>query len=302
MPSNHRRSNAEPNGIRIDAHHHLWTYQPDEFGWIDDAMAALRRDFTAHDLSLEMEGASIHAAVAVQARQSLEETHWLLQQAAVHPRIAGVVGWAPIADDRFPEVLDRLTQHDRLVGLRHIVQAEPVGFLDGDNFNRGITLLQPTGLSYDILITERQIDEAARFVDRHPYQRFVVDHCAKPRIAAAELEPWRTSLRALALRPNVTCKISGLGTEANWTSWTVDDLLPYLDTVLDAFGPDRVMAGSDWPVCLVATSYAHWWDTLHLYTESLSRSERRALFGGVAQSFYRLKLDALPEENLQNEV
>jgi L-fuconolactonase len=293
MPSNYLHSDAEPSDIRIDAHHHLWTYQPDEFSWIDGAMDALRRDFTAHDLSIEMDSASIHAAVAVQARQTLEETHWLLKQAATHPRIAGVVGWAPIANEYFPEILNELKGHDCLVGLRHIVQTEPAGFLDGDAFNRGIGLLEPAGLSYDILIAEGQIDEAVRFVDRHPYQRFVVDHCAKPRIAAFELEPWRTSIRALALRPNVTCKISGLGTEANWTSWTLDDLRSYLDTVMDAFGPTRVMAGSDWPVCLLATSYTHWWDTLHLYTESLSRSERRALYGDVAQSFYRLTINAI---------
>jgi L-fuconolactonase len=292
MPSIHQHSNAELSDIRIDAHHHLWNYQVDEFSWIDSTMAALCRDFTAHDLSIEMERAGMDAAVAVQARQSLEETRWLLQQAATHPRIAGVVGWAPIADDHFPDILSQLTDHDRLVGLRHVVQAEPAGFLDRDDFNRGVGILEPSGLSYDILITEGQIEEAARFVDRHPYQRFVVDHCAKPRIAAGELEPWRTGIRALALRPNVTCKLSGLVTEANWTSWTLDDLRPYLDTVLDAFGPVRVMAGSDWPVCLVATSYTHWWDTLHLYTESLSDSERRALYSDVAQSFYRLKIDA----------
>jgi len=292
MPLNHRHSGAELSDIRIDAHHHLWTYKSDEYSWIDDGMAALRRDFTAQDLSIEMEVAGIHAAVAVQARESLEETHWLIKQSAAHSRIAGVVGWAPLASDYFPEVLNQLKKHNRLVGLRHIVQTEPAGFLDGNDFNRGIALLEPAGLSYDILIAENQIDEAARFVDRHPYQRFVVDHCAKPRIATGELEPWRASMRALALRPNVACKISGLVTEANWSSWTLDDLRPYLDTVLDAFGATRVMAGSDWPVCLVATSYSHWWSTLNLYTESLSISERRALYGEVAQSFYRLKIAA----------
>ena len=297
MPSDHGRTKAGSGDLRIDAHHHLWAYRPDEFGWIDDAMAALRRDFTAQDLSLEMEGAGIHAAVAVQARQSLEETYWLLRETAAQPRIAGVVGWAPIASEHFPEVLEELREYGRLVGLRHIVQAEPAGFLDGEDFHRGIALLEPAGLTYDLLITESQIDEAVRFVDRHPYQRFVVDHCAKPRIAAGELEPWRTKMRALALRPNVSCKISGLVTEANWASWTLDDLRPYLDTALNAFGPARVMAGSDWPVCRVAASYLQWWDTLRTYTESLSESERVALYGDVAQRFYRLSIDALPEEN-----
>jgi L-fuconolactonase len=292
MPSNHRHSDVDLNDLCIDAHHHLWTYQPDEYPWINDAMASLRRDFKAHDLTLEMEAANVHAAIAVQARQSLEETHWLLQQATIHPSIAGVVGWAPIADDCFPEILHQLTDNDRLVGLRHIVQAEPAGFLDGADFNRGVDLLEPTGLSYDLLIAEGQIEEAVRFVDRHPYQRFVVDHCAKPRIAAGEVEPWRASLRTLALRENVVCKISGLATEANWTSWTLNDLRPYLDTVLDAFGPTRVMAGSDWPVCLVATSYTRWWETLQLYTESLSTSERRALYCDVAKSFYGLTIEA----------
>ncbi|SEG55250.1 L-fuconolactonase [Bryocella elongata] len=274
--------------MTIDAHHHLWRYTQAEYGWIDDSMAVLRRDFLPTDLDHELAAANIDGAVAVQARQTLKETRWLLDLARTCPAMRGVVGWLPLADSHIEALLDAFIDDPKLKGLRHVVQAEPAGFLDDPAFNRGISALASHSLVYDILIFERQLEETIRFVDRHPKQSFVLDHIAKPRIAAAELEPWRANVLELAKRENVTCKISGLVTEADWATWTPDSLQPYLDTVLEAFGPSRLMAGSDWPVCLVASSYTRWWDTLRNYCAGLSETEQAAIFGETATRIYNL--------------
>jgi L-fuconolactonase len=202
-----------------------------------------------------------------------------------------VVGWAEIAAEDFEKTVDHLTQEPRLVGLRHVAQAEPEGFLDGAAFNRGIRAMAGTGLVYDILIYERQLEETTSFVDRHPEQTFVLDHIAKPKIAAGELEPWRKRIIELAQRPNVCCKVSGMVTEANPKSWTPEQLRPYLDAVVEAFGPQRLMAGSDWPVCLVGTSYKGWWDLLRSYFAEFSEDERASIFGGCAMKTYGLKME-----------
>jgi len=273
----------------IDAHHHLWRYSAAEYDWIDDSMAPIRRDFLPADLAAELTLSGIDGAVAVQARQALKETQWLLENARTFERIRGVVGWAPIASPDFESSLDKFAAEPKLVGLRHVVQAEPKGFLDGEDFNRGIRALRDTGLAYDLLIVESQLEEAIRFVDRHPRQVFVLDHIAKPRIASGEIEPWRTLLRELSKRGNVCCKISGMTTEASWTQWSLDSLRPYLDTVVDAFGANRLMAGSDWPVCLLATSYSRWWQVLRDYFAGFSTEESALIFGGTAVKTYNLK-------------
>jgi L-fuconolactonase len=275
----------------IDAHHHLWQYSAAEYGWIDDSMAELRRDFVAADLERELAAAGVDGTVVVQARQTDEETRWLLSCAHETTRILGVVGWADIAADNFERRVDRLAQQRYLVGLRHVVQAEPDGFLDGAEFDRGIRALQGSGLVYDILIYERQLDEATRFVDRHEGQTFVLDHIAKPKIAAGELEPWRMRTIELARRPNVCCKVSGMATEAIPKCWTPEQLRPYLDAVVGAFGPRRLMVGSDWPVCLAGTSYKGWWDLLRSYFAEFSEDERASIFGGCAMKTYGLTID-----------
>ena len=272
---------------RVDAHHHLWNYTAEEYGWIDDSMTELRRDFTTDDLVAAMAAAEVDYAIAVQARRSLEETEFLLHAAAT-PQIAGVVGWAPLTEPSLAATLDRFAGNDALVGLREIAQGQPRGFFDRPEFNRGIEELTRHGLVYDILIYENQLEEATRFVDRHPLQRFVLDHIAKPRIAAAEIEPWAAGLRELARRRNVACKLSGMVTEANWRSWTRADLDPYLDVCVEAFTPSRLMAGSDWPVCLVASAYERWWSVLHEYLGSFSADERAAIFGLNAIREYHL--------------
>ncbi len=254
-------------------------------------MAALRRDFLISNLWPELQAAKIGATVAVQTRESLEETGWLLECAQSAPFIRGVVGWAPLDACDLPEILSRFNNASDLVGLREIVQGQSDGYLDRPEFNRGIRELTRLNLAYDILIHERQLTEATRFVDQHPNQRFVLDHAAKPKISKRELEPWKTNLHLLAQRPNVSCKISGFLTEANWQSWTVASLRPYFDECVEAFGPQRLLAGSDWPMCLVASTYAQWWDLLTLYFADFSADETRRIFGANAAEFYRLPGD-----------
>jgi L-fuconolactonase len=273
----------------IDAHQHLWRYSAGEYGWIDDAMAALRRDFLPSDLTAAMASAGIDGTIAVQARQSLDETRWLLDSADGTDAIRGVVGWAPIAGAEFPGVMEEFDGRAKLKGLRHVIQDErDPHYILREDFNSGIRTMVDSGLVYEILIFERHLADAIHFVDQHPRQPFVLDHIAKPLIAAGVLEPWATRMRQLAQRPNVWCKLSGMVNEANWKTWTPQTLKPYLDVVVEAFGPLRLMAGSDWPVSLVATTYAQWFEVLQNYFAGFSQSERAAIFGGTAIEVYGL--------------
>ena len=272
---------------RIDAHHHLWRYAKEEYGWISDEMGVLARDFLPEDLRRVLLASGIHGSIAVQARQTLEETSWLLHLAGEYDFIRGVVGWAPLARPEFPAILERLQEFEKLKGLRHVIQDEPDDdFMHRSDFNAGVALLKQFGLVYDILIFDRHLPAAISFVDRHPAQVFVLDHLAKPRIRDRELEPWRTNIRELARRENVYCKVSGMVTEANWKTWSPADLQPYFDVVLQAFGPKRLMAGSDWPVCLLATTYQTWFSTVEEFIRPLSFAERELILGGVASEVY----------------
>jgi Predicted metal-dependent hydrolase of the TIM-barrel fold len=274
---------------RIDAHHHLWHYDKQEHDWITAGMETIARDFTVTDLQAELAPREITGSIVVQACQTLRETEWLLDLAADSPLIRGVVGWAPIADRSLPKVLEALKAHKKLKGLRHVIQAEPDDeFILRSDFNAGIGALAGSGLVYDILIYERHLPAAMKFVDRHPEQIFVLDHLAKPRIKEQLLEPWRTSLFELAKRENVYCKLSGMVTEANWGNWSAADLRPYADAALEAFGPSRLMFGSDWPVCLLACSYQSWMETVTGFLRELSRAEQNLVFGGVARKVYSL--------------
>jgi len=274
---------------RIDAHHHLWRYTKEEYAWIADGMGALARDFLPEDLQRELLASGIQGSIAVQARQTLEETPWLLRLANEYDFIRGVVGWAPLASPEFAAVLERLQDSEKLKGLRHLIQDEPDDdFMHRPDFNAGVAVLKQFGLVYDILIFERQLPAAISLVDRHPGQIFVLDHIAKPRIRGRELEPWRTNIRQIARRENVYCKVSGMVTEANWKNWSPADLQPYFDIVLQAFGPKRLMAGSDWPVCLLATTYKAWFSTVEEFIRPLSTAEREMILGGVASEVYSL--------------
>lgn len=275
--------------MRVDSHHHLWRYRADEYAWIADDMAVLRRNYGPDDLDTIVRAAGLDATVVVQARQSLVENDDLLAAATRHPVIAAVVGWVNLRDGRVEETLATYAARPRFRGVRHVVQAEPDGFLDDDAFNHGVARLQRFGLVYDILIVARQLPEAMRFVDRHPDQPFVLDHLAKPTIRAAAFDaPWKASIRELARRPHVTCKLSGLVTEVRDATWTVELLRPYVDAALEAFGPDRLMAGSDWPVCLLRAGHAEWRDALHQLLAPLSATEQAAVLGETASRVYGL--------------
>ena len=276
-------------GRRIDAHHHLWRYTAKDYGWIDGSMLLLQRNYTAADLSDVMASARIDGTIAVQAQQDVEETHGLLSLAEAYPFIEGVVGWAPIAGKDFPGFLEGLAAYPKLRGLRHVIQAEPDDdFILRSDFNRGIASMLPSGLVYEILIYERHLPQATQFVDTHPNQIFVLDHIAKPRIRERVVSPWREQLYELAKRENIFCKVSGMVTEAHWHSWTDADIRLYLDIVFDAFGPARLMMGSDWPVCLLATEYAQWFGLLDRYIAEMSKDEREQFCGGTAIQVYRL--------------
>ena len=273
---------------RIDAHHHLWRYSAAEYGWIDESMSALRRDILPDDLVAVMAAAGMDGAVTVQARQTLEETRWLLGLADGCEAIRGVVGWAPIAGEDFPGVMEEFADRQKLKGLRHVIQGEKdENYILREDFNAGIRAMRGSGLVYDILIYERHLPQTIEFVDRHPEQVFVLDHVAKPMIREGLLEPWATRMRELGKRENVWCKVSGMVTEADWAAWTPEGLRPYLDVVVEAFGVGRLMAGSDWPVCLVACEYGRWFEVLRKYFAGFSETERDAVFGGTATEVYR---------------
>lgn len=274
---------------RIDAHHHLWRYSEEEYSWIGPGMQAIARDFLPYSLQSELGASGVSGSVVVQTRQTLPETEWLLGLADGSAWIRGVVGWAPIADRHFPAILEKLRTSKKLKGLRHIIQAEPDDeFILRQEFNAGIKALGASGLVYDILIYERHLPAAIRFVDRHPNQVFVLDHLAKPRIRERVLEPWRTNLLELGKRENLYCKLSGMVTEADWSKWTVSDLRPYVHAALQAFGPARLMFGSDWPVCLLASTYDRWYRTAEELLSELSETEKKLVLGTVAARIYSL--------------
>jgi len=274
----------------IDSHHHLWKYSSAEFAWIDDSMTALRRDFLADDLLQAIQSAGVDGVISVQARQSLEETHWLLATANEKSFIRGVVGWAPLISERVKSDLEAIAADPKLRGLRHVLHDEAdETFMARDDFNRGVSLLKEFNLTFDLLIVERQLPAAIRFVDRHPDQTFVLDHLAKPKIKANEREPWTKHIRELAHRSNVYCKISGMVTEADHQSWTQPLLREYFDIALEAFGIERLLAGSDWPVCLLACGYNRWWDILRQWTSEFSAAHREQFFALNAVKAYGLR-------------
>jgi L-fucono-1,5-lactonase len=278
-----------PPAVRIDAHQHFWRFDPVEYGWIDHSMAALRRDFLPDDLAPELVTAGVDACVAVQARQTIDETRWLLALADAHPFIVGVVGWVDLQSPNVGRDLATVAR-DKLVGIRHIAQSEPDDrFLVRPDFVRGVARLEEFGLAYDILIYSRHLPVAAELVASLPRQRFVLDHLAKPDIRGRALTAWERDLRALAAHRNVCAKLSGLVTEADWRRWTVDDIRPYLDVAFDCFGAERLMIGSDWPVCTVAGSYARTMAVVVDYLAERSAAERDAVLGGTAQRFWNLE-------------
>jgi L-fuconolactonase len=274
--------------MMIDAHHHLWKYTAAEYGWITPQMSVIRRDFLPDQLEELMHHFGIEGTVAVQARQTVEETSWLLSLAEKHPLIRGVVGWVPLTNGAgVKRHLEHFSAHPKLRGVRHVIhdEADPRYILRND-FNAGVGALREFKLRYDILIFERHLPATIEFVDRHPNQVFILDHVAKPRIKERIISPWDRNLRELAKRENVYCKLSGMVTEADLEHWTPEDLQPYIDVVLAAFGPHRLMYGSDWPVLLRAGDYARWFDTVSGAINKLSKAEQERIMGGSAAEAY----------------
>ncbi len=273
----------------IDTHHHFWNYDPVEYDWIDDEMSVIRQNFLPEQLQETLAQADVQGVVSVQARQSLEETNWLLRMAAENDFIKGIVGWVPLAAKNVDEILEKYASNKRLKGVRHVIQGEPdPEFILRKDFNRGVSLLKNYNLVYDILITENQLPNTIRFVDQHPEQQFVLDHMAKPKIKLNEIDAWKQNLAELSKRENVSCKISGMVTEANYKTWTEAQLQPYFDVVLEAFGPSRLMFGSDWPVCLVATNYVGWLNQVKKAILGFSLMERDQILSENALNVYQL--------------
>lgn len=277
--------------MRIDSHQHLWRFDAREYDWIPKEPPTLRRDYLQPDLLRELDAARVDAAVAVQARQSLTENDFLLAEAeASGGRIKGVVGWVDLASDKADEILARYAVQRRFVGVRHAVQGEPdPAFLARPAFNRGIARLRTHRLVSDLLITAPQLPAAIALVDRHPAQPFVLDHIAKPVIATARFdETWARDFREISKRPQVTCKLSGVVTEVRDAVSSIDAIRPYVDLAMEAFGPARLMFGSDWPVCRLRTEYRDWVTTLEGLTAQWSRAEAAAFWGGTAANVYGL--------------
>jgi L-fuconolactonase len=275
--------------MRIDAHQHFWKYSRAAYDWINDEMTILQRDFVPSDLQPLLAAQGFDGSIAVQACQTIEETQWLLSLAEENDCIKGVVGWVDLCSRDLPAQLDDLAERPKLVGVRHVVQAEPDDeFMLRKDFQRGIERLADHGLAYDLLLYPRHLPVAVKLVEQFPQQRFVLDHIAKPRIADRVLEPWARDIRELAKHENVLCKLSGMVTEARWRQWKPEDYRPYLDVVFEAFGPERLMIGSDWPVCTLSATYS---ETIGIVDDSIqqfSTAAQEQIFGENCARFYEL--------------
>ena len=278
--------------MRLDSHQHFWKYNPAHQVWMTDAMAVLRRDYLPAELQPLLAATGFDGTIAVQARQMIEETEWLLELAKKHDFIKGVVGWVDLRSPKLREQLEKFARHPKLVGVRHVVHDEPDdNFMLLPEFRRGIGQLHAFGLTYDLLLYPKHLPVAAKLVAEFPEQPFVLDHIAKPYIREGLVSPWREDLQRLAAFSNVFCKLSGMVTEAKWKQWRPEDFHRYLDIVLTAFGPERVMIGSDWPVCTLSAEYGQ---TMNLVTDYLQKYPppvRELILGSNGARFYNLKLN-----------
>jgi len=273
----------------IDAHHHLWKFNSDDYGWMDDSMKELKRDYLPVDLEEEIKKAGISGTVAVQARQNLEETRWLLEQADKYPFIMGVVGWVDLRSPELGEQLKQFSGRPRFVGVRHVIHDEPDDdFLLRPDFVKGIEMLKDYNLTYDLLLFPKHMERAIELVSMFPNQKFVLDHISKPFIKSGILQPWKDDIRSLAAQPNVWCKISGMVTEADHQAWKYVDFVPYMEAVIEAFGSDRIMLGSDWPVCRLAGEYNEVMEIPLNFFNFLSENEKENIYSQNAIDFYQL--------------
>ena len=278
--------------MKIDSHQHYWHFNTADYGWMGEDMSGIKRDFLPTDLLPELKSIDFDGSVAVQARQSLEETNWLLQLADEHPHIKGVVGWLDLQSEQAEEQIAAFAKHPKAVGVRHVIHdEEDIDFMLRPAFIRGVQLLEKYHLAYDILIFPTHLANTIEFVKQFSEkQTFVVDHIAKPLIKDGIVSPWKEDIAALATFPNVYCKLSGMVTEADWNIWTPENIRPYLDVVMEAFGPERILIGSDWPVCLVAGKYSEVMQVVIDYISIFTEKEQALMLGENAAKAYKIPL------------
>jgi L-fuconolactonase len=274
--------------MTIDSHVHFWKYDKKQYDWIDNSMKILQSDHLPEHIDLSLKRNGIDGVVAVQANQSELDTHFLVELAKTHPVIRGVVGWVDLQADNVTDRLQYFSQYPIIKGYRHVVQGEPIDFLAREKFRRGVRALQPFNYTYDILIYHHQLQPAIDFVAAFPDMKLVIDHCAKPDIRHKKIDEWKVLMKEIARAPNVYCKLSGLFTEAAWKEWSPGDFYPYLDVVFEAFGTDRLLFGSDWPVMLLSGIYVQWKSLLDKYMENFPEEEKEKVFGLNATQFYNL--------------
>jgi L-fuconolactonase len=274
--------------MRIDSHHHFWNYDPVNYAWIDESMKVIRNDYVPEVLEPVLKSANIDGCVSVQADQTEAETNRLLNFAEKNDFIKGVVGWVDLRADNIEERLEHFSQYKLLKGMRHVVQGEPDDFMLGTEFQNGISHLHEYGMVYDILVFPTQLKASIALAEKFPDQPFVLDHIAKPYIKDKKIDGWAEEIKILAQSPNVQCKVSGMVTEADWTNWKEAEFTPYLDVIFEAFGVDRVMYGSDWPVCLVASEYNRMLSIVENYISKYSDADKAKVMGENAMSFYSL--------------
>ncbi len=275
---------------KIDTHQHFWKYNAEEYGWIGPKLKKLQRDFLPDDLAPLLSANDIDGCVSVQARQTVKESQWLLDLADAHSFIKGVVGWVDLCSLELKDQLEHFASHPKFKGIRHVVHDEPdTRFLMRENCVKGIGMLSQYNLTYDLLLFPKHLPVAIELVQQFPEQRFVVDHIAKPVIKAGIMTPWNRDIKTLASYQNVYCKVSGMVTEAEWDKWTKEDFTPYLDVVFETFGPERIMVGSDWPVCTLAAEYKEVMQIPADYIQNLSSDEQAQVWGKTAITFYGLE-------------
>jgi L-fuconolactonase len=274
--------------MKIDAHQHFWNYIPERDTWIDDSMRILQKDFLPTDLKALLKSNSIDGCIAVQADQSEEETTWLLDLAEEKDIIKAVVGWVDLCAENVEDRLQFFSKNPLFKGVRHIVQSEEKDFVLRDDFKNGLCKLAPLGLTYDLLVYPSQLEAATELVFQFPEQQFILDHLAKPNIKGQELDSWKSQIEIISAAPNISCKLSGMVTEADLNHWHANDFTPYLESIIDYFGLDRVLYGSDWPVCLLAAEYKEVLKLVQDFTAAFSKKEQANIFGGNACRIYNL--------------
>lgn len=272
--------------MRIDSHQHFWNYDPKKHEWINAEMSRIRRNFTPGDLYPLLQEANMDGCIAVQADESLRETDFLLDLSSQHDWILGVVGWADLGKEDLDQLLDHYASQKKLVGFREVLQSKDPRYMLREEFIRGMHKLKKRELAYDLLVFPQHLDAALELVKKCPEQRMVIDHLAKPLIKDGEWKEWKKKMALLAERELIYCKLSGMVTEADWKKWKSEDLLPYLEIALELFGPERLMYGSDWPVCLVAGEYEEVYRVIDDFTSQLSLSEKEQILGETAAEFY----------------